>query len=127
MKDTRTERQIQQAFFDRCNGYEGNVDPRLKEIVPVENTKGAGAGPAGFEYAAGTPDTFGHVPVENAFGHRWAGAWIEFKRPGKKPTAAQLKKHRELRELGYAVEWFDNEHEAFDFWQEYLNGEYPPF
>ncbi len=119
MKDTRLEYKIQQEFFNRCNGYEGNINPTLKKIVPVENAKGAGRGAAGFEYASSIPDTFGHVAV-NGFN----GAWIEFKRQGKEPSAEQYEKHRELRGDGFAVEWFDNENDAFDFWQAYLNGDY---
>lgn len=117
-----SEHDIQRALFDRCNGHEGNIDPRLKKIHPVENTKGSGRGPAGFEYAAGIPDIFLPVPIDP-----FHGAYIEMKRQGKKPTTAQLTKHKELRADGYAVEWFDNEHEAFDFLVQYLAGEYPPF
>ena len=127
MKDTRTEHEIQQALFDRCNGYEGNAEPRLKKLHPVENTKGGGRGPAGFEYAAGIPDAFLPVPIEYAPGKWFHGAYVEMKRPGKKPNAKQVKRHQELRADGYAVEWFDNEHEAFDFLMQYLVGKYPPF
>lgn len=122
MKDTRTEHEIQQALFDRCNGYEGNLDPRVKKLHPVENTKGSGRGPAGFEYAAGIPDAF--LPVAIRPFH---GAYVEMKRQGKEPTRAQLKRHRELRADGYAVGWFDNEHEAFEFLVQYLAGELAPF
>lgn len=34
---------------------------------------------------------------------------------------------KELREAGYAVDWFDDEHKAFEFLVQYLAGEYPPF
>lgn len=122
MKDTRTEHEIQQALFDRCNGYEGNIDPRLKKLHPVENTKGAGRGPAGFEYAKGIPDAF--LPVAVAPFH---GAYVELKRQGKKPRTEQYERHRELRADGYAVGWFDDEHKAFEFLQQYLAGELPPF
>ena len=122
MQDTRTERQIQQALFDRCNGLEGNADPRLKKLHPVENAKGAGSGPAGYEYASGSPDCFLPFPIAP-----FHGAYIELKRQGRKPTAKQIAKHKELREDGYAVEWFDNEHDAFDFLVQYLAGDYPPF
>lgn len=122
MTTTRTERDIQQALFDRCNGYEGNLEPRLKKLHPVENTKGAGRGPAGFEYAAGIPDTF--LPVAVPPFH---GAYVELKRPGKRPSPLQSERHRELRKDGYAVGWFDNEHMAFDFLLQYLAGELPPF
>lgn len=32
----------------------------------------------------------------------------ELKAPGEEPTAQQLKRHRELREKGVEVVWFDN-------------------
>lgn len=35
-------------------------------------------------------------------------AFVEFKRPGEKPTKLQEWRLQELRELGYAAEWFDN-------------------
>lgn len=34
--------------------------------------------------------------------------FIEWKKDGEKPTAKQLKRHREMREHGITVYWFDN-------------------
>lgn len=39
--------------------------------------------------------------------------WIEFKRPGEKPTQLQAEKIKQLRELGYEVEVHDNKEKAF--------------
>ena len=41
--------------------------------------------------------------------------WIEFKLPGEEPRAGQLKKHRDLRALGYHVYVCDNLDDAIDF------------
>lgn len=38
--------------------------------------------------------------------------YIEFKWPGEEPDAKQVYIHKMLRELGYDVEWHDNEAEA---------------
>ena len=38
--------------------------------------------------------------------------FIEFKRPGKKPTKPQREEHRKLLEVGYHVEVIDNSDEA---------------
>jgi hypothetical protein len=37
---------------------------------------------------------------------------IEVKRDGKKPTAKQLAKHREMRKYGFEVHWVDNFEDA---------------
>ena len=36
------------------------------------------------------------------------GIWVEFKKPGEKPTAAQLEEHRILRKYGERVEVIDS-------------------
>lgn len=44
------------------------------------------------------------------------GVWlVEFKKPGKVPTAQQAKRHRELRAAGANVAWFDNLEKAKEF------------
>lgn len=61
--------------------------------------------------AAGWPDTLVLLPGGRP-------AFIEFKRPGKKPTAKQREKIEWLEDNGYRVAWFDNEDEA----KEWLDG-----
>ena len=39
-------------------------------------------------------------------------AWIEFKRPGKKPTPLQYYRLWEMNQLGYDATWSDNEDNA---------------
>lgn len=41
----------------------------------------------------------------------------ELKRPGEEPTEQQYKRHRELREQGVEVVWFDNLEAAKEFFQ----------
>ena len=60
---------------------------------------------------AGWPDTLVLLPGGKP-------AFIEFKRPGKKPTTKQWEKIEWLRDNGYRVEWFDDEDEA----KEWLDG-----
>lgn len=40
--------------------------------------------------------------------------FIEFKRPGEKPTELQLENHKMLTELNYPVYWTDSSQEAID-------------
>lgn len=50
---------------------------------------------------AGVPDDLFLLPGGRA-------VFIEFKRPGKAPTALQFEKLRKANELGFYAEWFDN-------------------
>lgn len=122
LKDTRSEWEIQEALYGLCNGYESNMNHDLKKLHPVENAKGQGRPPAGAEYAKGIPDNFLPVPVEFAPGLWWHGAYVELKRPGKKPRSEQLERMRQLRADGYAVAWFVNEYDAFRWLKLYLAG-----
>lgn len=45
--------------------------------------------------------------------------FIEFKRPGKRPTKAQFKKLKEYREAGFEAVWFDDYGKA----KEYLSAQ----
>jgi len=65
--------------------------------------------------AAGWPDTLVLLPGGRP-------AFIEFKRPGKEPTAKQWEKIEWLRENGYRVEWFDDADEAKE-WLDRLRAE----
>jgi hypothetical protein len=58
-----TEYDEQLTVFDFAHGYAGNLEPRLKMLHAVENTKGSGRPPAGSEQSAGVPDMFLAVPV----------------------------------------------------------------
>ena len=40
--------------------------------------------------------------------------YIEFKRPGKEPTAKQYREHDRMRKAGMEVHWFDNWKDALD-------------
>lgn len=42
---------------------------------------------------------------------------VELKAPGKEPTQQQYKRHRELREHGVEVVWFDNLDAAKEFFR----------
>ena len=42
-------------------------------------------------------------------------AWIEFKRPGEKPTPLQYYRLWAMDQLGYDVTWTDNENDAFEW------------
>lgn len=42
---------------------------------------------------------------------------VELKAPGKKPTEQQFARHRELRDQGVEVVWFDNLEQAKVFFQ----------
>jgi hypothetical protein len=46
-------------------------------------------------HAAGTPDLLIIMP-------RGRSLWVEVKRPGQHPTAIQMKRHKELRDMGHA-------------------------
>lgn len=39
---------------------------------------------------------------------------VEFKRPGKEPTAQQAVRHKELRDHGVEVHWINNLRDAYD-------------
>lgn len=41
--------------------------------------------------------------------------WVEFKRPGQKPTAQQAEVHEDMRKRGMIVKWF-NTLESFKAW-----------
>lgn len=118
MTTTIAERQLQQSVMDYCYGYGGNLDERLKRLIPVENAKGAGRGPAGHKYVSGVPDLFLAYPV-----HPFSGLWIELKRPGQKPKRHQLEFHKRLRADGYAVEWRDNFDATIKAIEQYLAGD----
>jgi VRR-NUC domain. len=73
---------IERSFVKRC---------------PFPSLKISGAG-------RGIPDRLVLLPGRPLF--------IEFKRPGGKPTPLQLHVHEKLRKLGYAVEVHDDADEA---------------
>ena len=56
---------------------------------------------------AGWPDDVFLLPLRPA--------WIEFKRPGKKPQKLQEYRMEHLRSLGYDVSWFDNAEKAIQW------------
>ena len=65
----------------------------------------------------GVPDV--HLPVESADGLD-GGLWIEFKKPGEKPTAVQLEWHQRLRNLGHRVKVCTSWTDAANIVIEYL-------
>jgi len=117
-----TERDEQQTVFDYAHGYAGNLEPRLKMLHPIKNTKGAGRGPAGFEYAAGVPDMFLACPVG-----QYHGLYIELKTMQGKVSAAQKAYHKRLRQQGYAVAVCHGAENAIRMLDYYLADEEPPF
>ena len=42
---------------------------------------------------------------------------VEFKKPGKEPTAQQVLRHAELRKYGLEVHWIDNLKQAYDLFR----------
>ena len=117
-----TEYDEQQTVFDYAHGYASNLDERLKFLHPVENTKGAGRGPAGYQYTAGVPDAFLPVAIQP-----FHGLYIELKTRTGKLSPKQIAWHRALRANGYAVQVCYGAEEAIETLQQYLAGEYPPF
>ena len=116
-----SERDEQQTVFDYAHGCGGNLEPRLKMLHPVENTKGAGRGPAGFEYCAGVPDMFLAAPVGG-----YHGLYIELKTQTGKVSKAQREYHKRLRQEGYAVAVCYGAENAIKMLDYYLSGEEPP-
>lgn len=42
---------------------------------------------------------------------------VEFKKPGKEPNEQQLKRHKELRDLGLEVHWIDTLEKAYELFR----------
>lgn len=57
---------------------------------------------------AGWPDRIALIPGGSP-------VFMEFKRPGEKPRPLQYRRLRQLRDLGYAAEWFDNADDAIRY------------
>ena len=117
-----TEYDEQLTVFDFAHGYAGNLEPRLKMLHAVENTKGAGRPHAGSEQSAGVPDMFLAVPVAP-----FHGLYIELKTKTGKPSAAQRRWQKALRLQGYASEICYGADEAIRTLGQYLDGKLPPF
>jgi hypothetical protein len=122
MGNTSTEYEEQETVFDWAHGYAGNIEPRLRMLHPVENTKGSGRGPAGFKYTGGIPDMALPVAV-----HPFHGLYIELKTKSGKPSAVQRLWQNKLREQGYASEICYGAEAAMELIEQYLAGELPPF
>jgi hypothetical protein len=112
----------QLAVFEYCHGYAGNLDERLTMLHVIENTKGAGRGPAGMVQSAGVPDLF--LPVAIAPFH---GLYIELKVRGGKVSTKQRDWQKRLRAQGFASEVCYGADEAIERLWMYLEGELPPF
>ncbi|WP_051304451.1 VRR-NUC domain-containing protein [Calidithermus chliarophilus] len=69
----------------------------------------------------GIPDT--HLPVPRG---GYASLYIEFKRPGGKPSPEQARKIRLLREHGNLAVVLDDWQKAKELTEAYLKGEIPP-
>ena len=112
----------QMAVFDYAHGLGGNVDPRLKMLFSIENTKGAGRPAAGAIESAGIPDMMLPVPI-----HPFHGLYIELKTSTGKPSMKQRIWQKKLRENGYASEICFGADKAIETLTQYLAGELPPF
>ena len=112
----------QLTVMEYAHGYGGNLDKRLKMLHPVENTKGAGRGPAGFQYTAGVPDLFLAVAISP-----FHGLYLELKVKGGKVSAKQREWHKRLRVGGYASELCFGADAAIEMLTQYLAGELAPF
>jgi len=94
----------------------------LRLLHAVENTKGAGRGPAGMVESAGVPDLFLAVAIPP-----FHGLYLELKVRGGKVSAKQRAWQKRLRNQGYASEISFGADEAIAVLQQYLAGELPPF
>ena len=112
----------QSTVMDFAHGLAGNLDERLKMLHPVENTKGAGRGPAGFQYSAGVPDLFLAIAI-----HPFHGLYIELKTKTGKVSAKQQAWQKRLRAQGYASEIAHGADVAIEIIDQYLSGKLPPF
>lgn len=113
----------QLTVFEYAHGLGGNLEPRLKMLHPIENTKGAGRPPAGAAEAAGVPDMFLAVPVSP-----FHGLYIELKKPkGYKISKNQLDWQKRLRAMGFASEICIGADKAIDMLHTYLDGLLAPF
>ena len=112
----------QLTIFEYAHGYAGNLDPRLRMLHAVENTKGEGRPPAGSEESAGIPDMFLAVSVAP-----FHGLYIELKTQTGKTSAKQKRWQKALRMQGYASVVCYGADRAIETLREYLDGKMPPF
>lgn len=59
----------------------------------------------------GGPDTLCYRSIRR----RLITVWIEFKCFGEEPKEQQLKRHADMREVGWDVAWFDNLEDALAY------------
>ena len=117
-----TEYDEQVTIFEYAHGYGGNLDPRLKMLHAVENTKGAGRPPAGAAESAGIPDMFLAYAITP-----FHGLYIELKAKKGKVSSKQRKWQKKLRLNGYASEICWGAEKAIEVLEQYLSGGLPPF
>ena len=103
-----------QALYIQAIGYKLTAIPDLATLYAIPNGASASSmAAAGRRKAEGQlpsiPDI--HWPVARG---PFIGLWIEFKRPGEKPTHAQYDMHQLLRAQGHCVIVSDEADHAFD-------------
>lgn len=96
--NTLTEKKVQDKALEWAK-------KRRVPVIRLAMMKGA---------AAGWPDVIFLIPGGSP-------VFIEFKAPGKKPTAKQVHRHGQLREGGYEVRVYDDGDAACAFLQEKLD------
>jgi len=119
-----TEQQEQQAIFDYCHGYAGNLDDRLKMLFVIANGawRGVGSMEAGVKESAGVPDMCLPVAI-----HPFHALFIELKTKTGKLSPQQRDYHKLLRWQGFAVQTCYGAEQGMATLDQYLAGEYPPF
>ena len=119
-----SEQQEQQAVFDFCYGYGGNLDSRLRMLYVIANGawKGVGRMEAGMAESAGIPDLCLPVPI-----YPFCGLYIELKAKGGKASSKQREWIKKLRAQGYAGEIVYGADNAIELLLQYLDGDLPPF
>ena len=117
-----TEYDEQLTVFEYAHGYGGNIEPRLRRLHVIENTKGSGRPAAGAKESAGVPDMFLAIAIPP-----FHGLYIELKVKGGKVSAKQRDWIKQLRAQGYAVEVCYGADDAILVLQQYLNGGVIPF
>ena len=63
----------------------------------------------------GTPDDLFLISWRVRKGSPARAVFIEFKRPGKKPTRLQYERLSQLQNRGFFAEWFDNADDAISY------------
>ena len=112
----------EQAAFFKLDRYAAGADHRLQNIFAIPNAGKRTIGAYLYYQAEGLEPGVPDVCVCWPSG-KYHGAYIEFKKPGAKPTARQALWHDRLKAAGYAVAVLYSADSAWSWLTSYLNGE----